>query len=66
MNKPKANFIPDSRLIEVIRGYIANHSTDVTRPDMSNEHHLLALAKLIESEVIARRPLTDLENEEIK
>ena len=55
--------VPDYRLVEVIRGYIEEHSTETTRPDLNNEHNLLALARLITDECQARIPLWELEKE---
>jgi len=53
--------VPDRRLLEIIRGYIADLSTPDTRPDMSDEHHLMALGRVIVDECQARLPLWDLE-----
>jgi hypothetical protein len=64
MRPPVKNYVPlvpDYRLVEVIRGYIEEHSTETTRPDLNNEHNLLALARLITDECQARIPLWELE-----
>jgi hypothetical protein len=61
--KNYAPLIPDSRLVEVIRGYISDRSTDTIRPDLNNEHNLLELARLITDECQARIPLWELEKE---
>ena len=53
--------VPDSRLIEIIRGYIESHSTETTMPDMKGEMHLLALCRLVVDETKARMPLHELE-----
>jgi hypothetical protein len=53
--------VPDSRLIEIIRGYIASQSTETTMPDMRGEIHLLAVARLVVDETRARLPLYELE-----
>ena len=53
--------VPDRRLVEVIRGYVSEHSTETTRPDMNNENRLLELAKLISDECQARILLWTLE-----
>jgi hypothetical protein len=53
--------VPDFRLVEIIRGYISQHSTETTRPDLNNEHRLLELARLITDECQARLPLWVLE-----
>ena len=53
--------VPDSRLIEIIKGYIAGQSTETTRPDMMSEMHLLALCRLVVDETRARMPLYELE-----
>lgn len=54
--------VPDYRLLDITRGYIAEHSTPNTRPDMSDEHHLLALLRIVVDEAQARTPLWELEN----
>jgi hypothetical protein len=64
MRPPVKNYVPlvpDHRLVEVIRGYISERSTDTTRPDLNNEHRLLELARLITDECQARIPLWELE-----
>ena len=53
--------VPKHRLVEVIRGYVSEHSTETTIPDMNNENRLLELAKLITDECQARIPLWELE-----
>jgi hypothetical protein len=53
--------VPDHRLVEIIRGYVSEYSTETTRPDFNNEHRLLELAKLITDECQARIPLWRLE-----
>ena len=53
--------VPDSRLIEIIRGYIKSQSTETTMPDMRGEMHLLAVARLVVDETRARLPLYELE-----
>jgi hypothetical protein len=53
--------VPDFRLVEIIRGYIEEHSDETTRPDFNNEHRLLELARLITDECQARLPLWVLE-----
>jgi hypothetical protein len=53
--------VPDSRLIEIIRGYIASQSTEKTMPDMRGEIHLLAVARLVVDETRARMQLYELE-----
>jgi hypothetical protein len=55
--------VPDHRLVEIIRGYVSEHSTETTRPDFNNENRLLELAKLITDECQARIPLWKLETE---
>ena len=52
------SFVPlrspdDARLIEIIRAYITENSDAISRPDMSSEYHLLAVAKLIVDETRA-------------
>lgn len=59
MGKP---LIPDNRLVDVIRGFIADRSTKTTRPDMSNENHLLALCRVVTDEARARTVLWALES----
>lgn len=58
MNTP---LVPDYRLIEIIKGYVADHSDEVSRPDMNFESRLLALAQIIVDEAKARLPLWELE-----
>jgi hypothetical protein len=53
--------VPEYRLVEIIRGYVSEHSTEITRPDMNNENRLLELAKLISCECQARIVLWTLE-----
>lgn len=53
--------VPDSRLIEIARGFIANRSDDLTRPDMNDERNLLKLLQVIVDEAAARIPLWELE-----
>ena len=64
MPPPVKNYVPlvpDHRLVEVIRGYISDRSTDTTRPDLNNENRLLELARLTTDECQARIPLWELE-----
>lgn len=49
--------VPDSRLLDIIRGYVADNSDNTTRPDMNGERHLLTLARVIADECKARIPL---------
>lgn len=53
--------VPVSRLTEIMRGFIASRSDEQTRPDMNNEHNLLALCNLVVDEAQARLPLWKLE-----
>jgi len=53
--------VPRYRLLELIRGYIANRSDYHTHPDMNSEKHLLALCELVCDEAQARIPLWELE-----
>lgn len=46
----------DSRIKDIIRGFIAGRSGRVSRPDMRNEHLLLLLCKVIIDEVKAQNP----------
>lgn len=55
------SIVPDSRLAEIIRAYVEGQSTEMTRPDMNSEWHLLALARLVVDEAKARLPLYELE-----
>ena len=55
--------VPDDRLVEIIRGYVSDHSTETTRPDLNNEHRLLELTRLITDECQVRIPLWRLEKE---
>jgi hypothetical protein len=57
-----APIVPDKRLVEIMRGYIAANSDERTRPDMSDEHHLMNLLRLVVDECQARLPLWELEN----
>jgi hypothetical protein len=53
--------VPEKRIVEIIRGYIADHATQTTRPDMNSEHHLLKLSEVMVDECAARIPLWELE-----
>jgi hypothetical protein len=57
--------IPERRIVEIIRGYIADHATQTTRPDMNSEHHLLKLSEVIVDECTARITLWRLETAEV-
>jgi len=57
-----APIVPRGRLIEIMRGYIADQSDDRTRPGMNSEKHLLALMEVVVSECEARLPLWRLES----
>jgi hypothetical protein len=59
--KPLIPLVSKKRIIEIIRGYIAEHATETTRPDMNNENHLFELSRLIVHEAMARIPLWELE-----
>ena len=39
--------ITDKRIVEIIKGYIAMNSDNLTRPDMNSENHLLALVRVV-------------------
>lgn len=53
--------VPDDRLVQLARGYVASKSDDKTRPDMNRESHLLCFARLVVDESRARLPLWELE-----
>lgn len=53
--------VPDSRIMEIVRGFIADRSDKETRPDMNDEHNLLALCQVIADEAKARSILWQLE-----
>lgn len=55
--------VPQKRIVEIIRGYIAENATKTTRPDMNNENHLLKLSELVVDECTVRIPLWTLEKE---
>lgn len=61
MSSTFISIVPDSRLVEIIKSYVAGQSTETTRPDMNSEWHLLALARLVVDEAKARLPLHELE-----
>jgi hypothetical protein len=61
MNAPYVPLVPDHRLLEIIRGYVASNSTPEIRPDMNSEHHLMKLAQVLTDEALARIPLHELE-----
>ena len=63
MSRIYTQIVPDSRLIDLIKGYVSGHSTEISRPDMNSELHLLELAKLVVYEAHARLPLWRLEHE---
>lgn len=58
--------VPDDRLVQLARGYVAAKSDSKTRPDMNSEKHLLALARLVVDEARARLPLWELEQKEAR
>ena len=45
----------DKRIVEIIRGYIAMNSDNLTRPDMNNENHILALIRVVLDDDAAQR-----------
>jgi len=53
--------VPDQRMVEIMRGYITDNSTESTRPDMNDERHLITLLRLAVDECKARLPLWKLE-----
>ena len=62
-------FVPlvtEKRIVEIIRGYIEEHATETTRPDMNNENHLLKLSELMVDECVARIPLFRLEKDAVE
>jgi hypothetical protein len=63
MSKVYTPIIPEYRLIEIIRGYVAEHSTEISRPDMNAERHLLGISRLVVDEARARLQLWELEKE---
>lgn len=50
------NIPSDARIVEIIRGFIADRSTPNSRPDMNNEKQLLTLCNVIVDEVRALNP----------
>lgn len=66
MPKKFTPLVSDSRLIEIARGFVADRSTPNTRPDMSNEHNLLELLRIVVDEAAARIPLWELEKRQSK
>lgn len=62
--KPFVPLVSKKRIVEIIRGYIADHATETTRPDMNNENHLLKLSEVMVDECAARIPLWELEKNE--
>lgn len=53
--------VPDKRLVEIIKGYVADQSDRTTRPDMNSELHLLSLCQIVVDEAQARLKLWQLE-----
>jgi hypothetical protein len=53
--------VPDKRLKEIMRGFIADRSDERTRPDMNNEYNLIELLRVVVDECQARLPLWELE-----
>lgn len=53
--------VPDKRLVEIMRGFIADRSDERTRPDMNNENHLIELMRIVVDECQARLPLWKME-----
>jgi hypothetical protein len=64
--KPFVPLVSKQRIVEIIRGYIAEHATETTRPDMNNENHLLKLSELMVDECVARIPLFILEKNAVE
>lgn len=61
MKNPSVPLVPDHRLREIIRGYIASKSTPTFGPDMNDPRHLMKLAQVLTDEAFARIPLHELE-----
>jgi hypothetical protein len=55
------SIVPVRRIVELIKGYVADNSDGISRPDMNSEMHLLALSKLMIDEARARYVLWQLE-----
>jgi hypothetical protein len=53
--------VPDYRLLKILRGYVADNSTKITRPNMNDENHLMTLLRIVVDECEARLPLWGLE-----
>lgn len=46
----------DTRVLEIIRGYISDRSNCFSKPDMNNEKQLVTLCNVIVDEVRALNP----------
>jgi len=53
--------IPNYRLVQIIKGYVADLSDEDSRPNMNFESHLIELCQIVTTEAQARLPLWELE-----